>query len=147
MQDSDDDGLRRREANCVPLAPLGFLERAAKIYPDKVAVVHDDRRITYAELYRRCKRLASALSQIRMPVLNVFATGDVIIPVSCSQGMEAKFGTDDDSELSVPGGHIGTFVGGKAQKVLAPSIAKWLRERNQLPSGARSFKLARSRAP
>jgi polyhydroxyalkanoate synthase len=44
--------------------------------------------------------------------------------------MQGKFGTDDYSELAVPGGHIGTFVGGKAQKVLAPSIAKWLRERN-----------------
>jgi len=30
----------------------------------------------------------------------------------------------------VPGGHIGTFVGGKAQKVLAPSIARWLKERS-----------------
>ena len=63
MQESDDDSLRRREANYVPLSPLGFLERAARIYPGKVAVVHDDRRITYAELYRRCKRLASALSR------------------------------------------------------------------------------------
>jgi polyhydroxyalkanoate synthase subunit PhaC len=70
------------------------------------------------------------LGQIRMPVLNVYAQGDVIIPTSCSRGMEGKFGTEDYSELAVPGGHIGTFVGGKAQKVLAPSIAKWLRERN-----------------
>jgi len=70
------------------------------------------------------------LGQIRMPVLNVYAQGDVIVPTSCSSGMEGRFGTDDYSELAVPGGHIGTFVGGKAQKVLAPSIARWLKERN-----------------
>ena len=59
----DEEGLQRRQANHVPLSPLSFLERAAKIYPSKVAVVHDDRRISYAELYQRCKRLASALSR------------------------------------------------------------------------------------
>ena len=53
--------LRQREANHVPLSPLSFLERSARVYPDKVAVVHGDRRIGYAELYRRCRRLASAL--------------------------------------------------------------------------------------
>ena len=70
------------------------------------------------------------LDRITMPVLNVYADGDVIIPTACSRGLDGKFGTSDYSELSVPGGHIGTFVGGKAHKILAPSIAKWLRERN-----------------
>jgi len=70
------------------------------------------------------------LRNITMPVLNVYADGDVIIPTSCSSGLEDRFGTDDYTELSVPGGHIGTFVGGKAQKVLAPSIARWLKERS-----------------
>jgi polyhydroxyalkanoate synthase len=70
------------------------------------------------------------LDRITMPVLNVYAEGDVITPTACSRGLDGKFGTSDYSELRVPGGHIGTFVGGKAQKILAPSIAKWLRERN-----------------
>ena len=58
-----ESGLERRDANYVALSPLTFLPRAARIYPDKVALVHDDWRITYAELYRRCKRLASALAR------------------------------------------------------------------------------------
>ena len=70
------------------------------------------------------------LGRITMPVLNVYAEGDVIIPNACSRGLQGVFGTTDYSELAVPGGHIGTFVGGKAQKVLAPSIACWLRERS-----------------
>ena len=36
--------LRQREANHVPLSPLSFLERSARVYPDKVAVVHGDQR-------------------------------------------------------------------------------------------------------
>jgi polyhydroxyalkanoate synthase len=66
------------------------------------------------------------LKRITMPVLNIYAEGDVVIPNSCSQGMQGRFGTKDYTELGVPGGHIGTFVGGKAQKILAPSIVKWL---------------------
>ncbi len=62
-QAADEPALQRRSANYVPLSPLSFLERAAKVYPNKVAVVHDDWRITYAELYRRCRRLASALTR------------------------------------------------------------------------------------
>jgi polyhydroxyalkanoate synthase len=33
----------------------------------------------------------------------------------------------------VPGGHIGTFVGGKAQRVLGPGIIDWLKARNGAP--------------
>ena len=71
------------------------------------------------------------LRQVTMPVLNVSADGDVVIPTACSRGHGAHFGTTDYAELSVPGGHIGTFVGGKAQAVLAPGIADWLQSRNQ----------------
>ena len=69
------------------------------------------------------------LGRITMPVLNVFAQGDVVIPNACSQGMGAIFGSKDYSELGVPGGHIGTFVGGKAQNILGPTIVDWLMSR------------------
>ena len=55
-------GLDKRPANFVPLSPIGFLERSAMVYPDKTAVVHGERRYTYAELYARCRRLAGALA-------------------------------------------------------------------------------------
>ncbi len=69
------------------------------------------------------------LRRITMPVLNVYAEGDVVVPTACSRGQQGRFGTSDYQELAVPGGHIGTFVGGKAQKVLAPGIADWLKAR------------------
>jgi fatty-acyl-CoA synthase len=43
------------------LTPVSFLRRSAYIFPDKVAVVHGDRRYTYRDLERRVNRLASAL--------------------------------------------------------------------------------------
>ena len=43
------------------LNPVDFLHRAAYLYPDKVAVVHGQRRYGYRELAERSWRLASAL--------------------------------------------------------------------------------------
>ena len=56
-------GLDKNEANHVPLSPLSFLRRSAAVYPDRLAVVHGAHRSTWAETYRRCRRLASALAR------------------------------------------------------------------------------------
>jgi polyhydroxyalkanoate synthase len=70
------------------------------------------------------------LRNITMPVLNVYAEGDVVVPNSTTRGVGPRLGTSDYTELGVPGGHIGTFVGGKAQRVLGPGIIDWLKARN-----------------
>jgi fatty-acyl-CoA synthase len=54
--------LGRRAANHVALTPVAFLARAAAIFPDRVAVIHGDRRLTYRVLAARCRRLASVLA-------------------------------------------------------------------------------------
>ena len=53
--------LARNPANYAALTPLGFLERAASVYPDKIAVIDGDRRFTYRHFYERCRRFADAL--------------------------------------------------------------------------------------
>ncbi|HYE91229.1 MAG TPA: acyl-CoA synthetase [Terriglobales bacterium] len=53
--------LDRNAANFVPLSPVSFLERSADTYPDKVAVVHAERRFTYRQFEERVRRLASVL--------------------------------------------------------------------------------------
>jgi fatty-acyl-CoA synthase len=58
-----DRDLPRNEANHAPLSPLSFIERAAEVYPQRLAIVHGDLRRNWAELYSRCRRLASALSR------------------------------------------------------------------------------------
>jgi fatty-acyl-CoA synthase len=57
-----DDNLGKRPANYQPLTPLTLLSRAALVYPDHIAVIHGKTRITYAEYYRRARRLASVLA-------------------------------------------------------------------------------------
>ena len=55
--------LDRCAANFQPLSPLPFLERAAAVHPERIALIHGGRRQTYAEFYRRTRQLACALSQ------------------------------------------------------------------------------------
>jgi polyhydroxyalkanoate synthase len=69
------------------------------------------------------------LGNITMPVLNVFAKDDHIIPPATSQALRNRVGTKDYTELALPGGHVGVFVGGKSQGLLGSGIAKWLEER------------------
>jgi len=57
-------GLDKNAANYAPLSPLSFLNRAADVFPDHIAVVHGSRRMDYKTLYSRCRRLGSALSRL-----------------------------------------------------------------------------------
>ncbi len=58
-----DHDLDRNVANYVPLSPISFLMRAAHVYGPRIAVIHGDRRITYAQFLDRSRRLASALAR------------------------------------------------------------------------------------
>jgi len=58
--------LDRNPGNFQPLTPLTFLERAASVMPEHVAIIHGDQRFTYGEFYQRSVQLASALSRAGM---------------------------------------------------------------------------------
>jgi fatty-acyl-CoA synthase len=58
-----DLGLDRNPANYQPLTPLGFLERAATVFPKHTAIIHGNLRRSYTEFYARSRRLASALAK------------------------------------------------------------------------------------
>jgi fatty-acyl-CoA synthase len=55
--------LDRNPANHQPLTPLTFLERAASVFPDQIAIAHGALRRNYRDFYARARRLASALAK------------------------------------------------------------------------------------
>ena len=55
--------LPKNPANYRPLTPLTFLERAADVYPDHIAIIHGALRRNYRDFHTRSKKLASALSK------------------------------------------------------------------------------------
>lgn len=68
------------------------------------------------------------LKKVTMPVLNVYAEEDHIVPRKSTLALKAAVGTKDYTELPLPGGHIGVFVSGKSQGVLGKAIADWLKK-------------------
>ncbi len=84
----DETGLGKNAANYVPLSPLSGLQRAARVFPNHLAVVYGPHRKTYAQYYERCTRLASALTQLGVTPGDVVAT---LIPNLPAQ-TEAHFG-------------------------------------------------------
>jgi len=56
------DALEKNSANYVPLSVASFLERTADIYPEREAVIYEDRSYNWSEVRGRCRQLASALN-------------------------------------------------------------------------------------
>lgn len=69
------------------------------------------------------------LGNITQPVLNIYAAADHLVPPDSSKALAGCVGTRDYTELEFPGGHIGIYVSGKAQKMIPPSVGKWLAKR------------------
>jgi polyhydroxyalkanoate synthase len=69
------------------------------------------------------------LSNVTMPVLNIFAEQDHLVPPSASRVLGEHVGTEDYTQLAFKGGHIGIYVSGRAQREVPPAIHNWLAER------------------
>lgn len=84
----DETGLDKRDANFRALTPLSHLQRAAKVFPNKLAVVYGQHRVSYAQYHERCTRLASGLVKLGVSSGDVVAT---LLPNIPAQA-EAHFG-------------------------------------------------------
>jgi polyhydroxyalkanoate synthase subunit PhaC len=71
-----------------------------------------------------------ALKNVTCPILNIYALQDHLVPPDASRALKGRTGSADYTELAFPGGHIGIYVSGKAQKEVTPAIGNWLNERS-----------------
>jgi len=69
------------------------------------------------------------LRRLTMPVLNIYAEQDHLVPPPSTIALGEHVGTSDYTLCAFPVGHIGMYVSGKAQRDLAPTIANWLKAR------------------
>ena len=72
------------------------------------------------------------LEAITIPVLNIYAASDHLVPVDASKALAGCVSSEDYTELELPGGHIGIYVGAGARETLPAAINDWLRERGQI---------------
>ena len=72
-----------------------------------------------------------SLKNITIPVLNIFAEQDHLVPPSASRPLGEYVGTKDYTQLAFKGGHIGIYVSGRAQREVPPAIHEWLAKRTK----------------
>jgi polyhydroxyalkanoate synthase subunit PhaC len=70
------------------------------------------------------------LENIHQPLLNIYGEQDHLVPPSASTPLAQYISSTDYEALPVAAGHIGIFVGQRAQNLLAPHIAQWLQRRD-----------------
>ncbi|MDQ3039722.1 MAG: class III poly(R)-hydroxyalkanoic acid synthase subunit PhaC [Pseudomonadota bacterium] len=71
------------------------------------------------------------LGLVEMPILNIFAEQDHLVPPDASRVLRDLAGSDDYTELSFKGGHIGIYVSGRAQQQVPDTIHDWLAKRSR----------------
>ena len=69
------------------------------------------------------------LANIQMPVLNVYAEKDHIVPPPCSTALGQHITSEDYTELALSSGHVGIYVSSKLQDIVSDSIFDWLSQR------------------
>ena len=57
-----EEQLQKDRANFEPLTPVSFLRRAAQVAPSRTAIIHGQRRYSYAQFLERSSRLANSLA-------------------------------------------------------------------------------------
>lgn len=66
------------------------------------------------------------LEQLTMPILNVFASDDHLVPAASARALRTQVPAADYNEIEFPGGHLSVFTSGRAQRELYPALARWL---------------------
>lgn len=70
------------------------------------------------------------LKKITMPVLNIYARQDHLVPPEACEQITSKIASTDKRDFCLDTGHIGIYVSSKSQRAFAPTIMEWLLERD-----------------
>jgi polyhydroxyalkanoate synthase len=103
-------------------------DQAGACYKQFVKDLYQRNKLVKGELEIGGKTVS--LRNITMPLLNIYAAEDHLVPPSASIPLNDYVGTSDKTLYEFPGGHIGVFVGNRSQKELGPTIAKWISDRS-----------------
>ncbi|MUH01631.1 class III poly(R)-hydroxyalkanoic acid synthase subunit PhaC [Scytonema sp. UIC 10036] len=102
-------------------------DQAGEAYRQFIKDFYQGNKLIKGEIKIGDKRVD--LGNIRIPVLNVYATQDHLVPPASSLALEKYVGSKDYTVCAFPVGHVGIYVSSKVQRDLPPSISDWLKAR------------------
>jgi len=71
------------------------------------------------------------LKKLTMPLLNFFGEYDHLVPPTACNMLSKAVGSEDVEDIILETGHIGIYVSSKFQKLFAPKIVQWLKDRDK----------------
>ncbi len=89
---------------------------------------YQDNRLVTGELVIGGR--AVSLQKLTMPLLNIFARNDHLVPPAASRALGALAGSDDYTEAELDGGHIGIYVSVKSERSVPALVDEWFRTRS-----------------
>jgi len=70
------------------------------------------------------------LKKLTMPLLNFFGEYDHLVPPEACNQLTGAVGSKDVEDVPLETGHVGIYVSSKFQKMFAPKIVHWLKDRD-----------------
>ena len=70
------------------------------------------------------------LKNLTMPLLNFYGQYDHLVPPEACNQLTRAVGSRDVEDICLETGHIGIYVSSRFQKMFAPKIVRWLKERD-----------------
>jgi polyhydroxyalkanoate synthase len=102
-------------------------DQAGEAYRQFLKDFYQQNKLIKGEVMLGGKRVD--LHNLTMPILNLYAEKDHLVPPPSSLALANYIGTADYTACSFPVGHIGMYVSGKVQRDLPPTIVDWLKAR------------------
>ena len=103
-------------------------DQAGQAYSEFIKQFYQENKLVKSEV--SIGGLRVDLQEITIPILNIFARDDHLVPPDSSRALAGCISSEDYSELEFPGGHIGIYVSARAQQTLPRAIADWLNQRS-----------------
>jgi len=98
--------------------------QAGEAYRKFLKDLYQENKLIKGELMIGDRRVD--LKRITVPLLNIYATEDHLVPPASSIPLNDLVGSKDKTLYGFPGGHIGIYVSSRSQKELAPKVSEWL---------------------
>ncbi len=103
-------------------------DQAGEMFREYIISCYQQNLLIKGELTIADRRID--LNKLNIPVLNIYARQDHIVPPEASRALKKLLSSADYQEVPVPGGHIGLFVRKKSLNVIFPAICEWFQERD-----------------
>lgn len=105
------------------------IDMAGRTYQQFLETIYQDNKFYNNELYLDGKHVD--IENIDMPVLQIVAEYDHLVPPGASTPFNDVISSDDTTVMSAKAGHIGLSVSSRAHEELWPNVCEWFIERSE----------------